>query len=91
MKLAIEVVFAIPGKQVVESLEVEAGTTLIEAIQQSGIMSGFSDFDAGTLKKGVWGRVQPDNYAVEEGDRVEIYRPLATDPKEARRKRANRR
>ncbi|MEM7253238.1 MAG: RnfH family protein [Pseudomonadota bacterium] len=83
----IEVAFARPERQVVRSLCVPAGTTLREAIQLSGIADEFPDEDLDSLTLGVFGEVRPDDSAVCAGDRVEIYRPLAVDPRAARHAR----
>jgi len=60
---------------------VAAGTSLAQALRQSGVV-----FDAG-LKVGIWGRVMPQDTLLRDRDRIEIYRPLTVDPKEARRLR----
>ncbi len=87
----VEVAFATSKEQHVLELNVEPGTTLIEAIILSNIMKDFPEFDIGQLKKGVWGEVKTDDYVVADRDRIEIYRPLIADPREARRRRARRR
>lgn len=67
----------------VERLEftVAAGTSLAQALAQSGVV-----FDP-ALKIGIWGRVMPLDTLLRDRDRIEIYRPLTVDPKEARRLR----
>ena len=80
-----EVVFATADKQVLLSLQVPAGTTAIEAVRQSGIESEFPDHDITQPDLGVFAQPVEHDYLVEDGDRLEIYRPLLADPKEVRR------
>ncbi len=86
--ITIEVAFGTAEQQEVIRLTVPMGTTLIEAVKQSGIRSRFPALDLDTLPKGVFGEHREHAYLVREGDRIEIYRPLQKDPKEARRIRA---
>jgi putative ubiquitin-RnfH superfamily antitoxin RatB of RatAB toxin-antitoxin module len=86
--LAIEVVYATPAEQVLIALEVPAGTTAGEAVVRSGILQRCPDLDAARLDLGVFGRVVPAATVLGDGDRIEIYRPLKADPKQARRRRA---
>lgn len=64
-----------------------AGATLIDAIRASGVLDRHAGLDLSRSKLGIWGRVQPADAPLRERDRVEIYRPLQVDPKEARRLR----
>lgn len=68
-------------------LELADGATLIEAIRASGLLQRHPDVDLGVLRTGIWGRAKPLEAPLRERDRVEIYRPLQVDPKEARRLR----
>ncbi len=70
------------------SLRVAAGATVLDTVRASGVLERFPTIDISTAAVGVWGRVAQLDTPVRQGDRVEIYRPLAIDPKEARRKRA---
>ena len=88
--VAIEVAYALPNEQVLIALTVPEGSTVEQAIELSGIKKRFPDTDFSTLKYGIWSRVVPVDQTVREGDRIELYRPLIADPKEARRARANR-
>lgn len=86
--LRVEVVYALPERQVLIALEVEEGTTALAAVERSGILRQFPQADLRRDGVGVFGkRVAPDTL-LREGDRVEIYRALIADPKEARRERA---
>ena len=84
----IEVAWGDPVKQILLALEVEAGTTLIEAIDLSGICEQAPEIEIDTARLGIFSRKKPPDFVLREGDRIEIYRPLIADPKEMRRKRA---
>ncbi len=84
----IEVAWGHPGKQILLALAVERGTTLLEAIELSGIREQVPQLEIDTARLGVFSRKKPPEYVLKEGDRIEIYRPLLADPKEMRRKRA---
>lgn len=71
-------------------LEVPEGCTLEEAIEQSGIRGEFPGLVIDPDAVGIFGRKAPMDEVLRDGDRVEIYRPLIADPKEARRRRAER-
>ena len=84
--MRIEVVYALPQSQERVLLDLAPGSTVLEAVQASGLQRRLRQIEFGRV--GVWGRpVSPDT-ALRECDRVEIYRPLTADPKEVRRKRA---
>lgn len=87
-KIKVEVTYAKADEQVLLGLEVEAGTTLHEAVERSGILQHFPEIEPGKAKMGIFGKLQKTDTVLREGDRVEIYRPLIADPKEVRRKRA---
>ena len=89
--LAVEVVYAARGEQVLVSLEVKPGTTVRQAIAQSGIAQRFPRVDLVHAKVGVFGKLVNPDCVLSAGDRVEIYRPLIADPKEARRQRVRHR
>ena len=84
----IEVVFALPTTATCLSIEVQPGCTAEQAVIQSGIIEKCPEIDANALTLGVWNRIVKANYELKDGDRIEIYRPLIADPKDARRKRA---
>ncbi|UBX49244.1 RnfH family protein [Providencia alcalifaciens] len=84
----IEVTYALPEKQFLLSVRVAEGTTIEEAIIASGILTLRSDIDLKKNKVGIYSRPAKLGDVVQEGDRIEIYRPLIADPKELRRKRA---
>lgn len=71
------------------ALTLPSGSTVLQALQASGLLERHA-LDAATAKVGVWGRVMSLTQVLRERDRVEIYRPLIVDPKEARRLRYKR-
>jgi putative ubiquitin-RnfH superfamily antitoxin RatB of RatAB toxin-antitoxin module len=84
----VEVAYALPDRQLIIPVNVDAGTTIGAAIVQSGIMIEFPELDVEFSKVGIFGKVATMQTVLHDGDRVEIYRPLIADPKEVRRKRA---
>ena len=89
-RIRIEVAYAKASEQRIVAAEVEPGTSLLEAVRQSGITEYFPDIDLEAPKLGIYGKEvpKPAEQAVQSGDRIEIYRPLIADPKEVRKKRA---
>lgn len=86
--LRIQVAYARPDLQHRVDLVVPPGTTIRAAIERSRIQSLFPEIDLAVNRVGVFGVLMELTTMVAEGDRVEIYRPLLGDPKEARRRRA---
>ena len=94
-QITVEVAYALPHKQKIISLQVEPGTTALEAARLSNIQREFPEIDLDTVKMGIFGQAlgtkglkKAPEHELQEGDRVEIYRQLISDPKEARRRRA---
>ncbi len=87
-QVLVEVAYALPDRQVMLSLHVAKGTTVEQAIRQSGITIRFPEIDLGRQSVGIFGKVVGLTHVLQAGDRVEIYRGLINDPKLARRKRA---
>ena len=87
-ELTVEVVYATPDRQQIFVVQVKSGSTIETAIDRSGVLDVFPEIDLLTQKVGVFSRQKKLSEEVFEGDRIEIYRPLIIDPKEARRKRA---
>ena len=81
--VSISVVYALADRQQLVKLTVEKGSTVAQAVERSGL--------AGELERGarlncaIFSRIVPLSHVVEEGDRIEILRPLIVDPKENRR------
>jgi hypothetical protein len=84
----VEVVYALSEAADAVSVELAPGATLGEAIAASGLLERHPEIDLRRQVVGVHGEVRPAGSTAVEGDRIEIYRPLALDPKEARRERA---
>ncbi|MEQ1543728.1 RnfH family protein [Methyloglobulus sp.] len=86
--IEIEVAYAKPEEQFIVTLNVSQGTTLQQAVELSGLLSRFPEISIPALKLGIFGSACKSEQVVKQGDRVEIYRSLIHDPKEARRQRA---
>nr|WP_201764955.1 RnfH family protein [Marinobacter santoriniensis] len=86
----VEVAYARPDKQEIIPVDVPEGTTALEAVKLSGITALFPEVDPDSNDMGIFGKVVKDPAAHElrDGDRVELYRPLKIDPKQARLNRA---
>jgi len=69
------------------TMTVSPGTSVLQALRASPWLSQFPEIDLQTVTAGVWGRRVPLSHALRDGDRVEVYRSLKVDPKEARRVR----
>ena len=87
--ILVEVVHARPEKQCIRTIQLAEGATLAEAIAASGIHDEFDDLVVDPERLGIFGQKASLDQPLRNGDRVEIYRPLIADPKEARRKRAS--
>jgi uncharacterized protein len=88
--LHIEIVYALPEWQVVIPLVIPAGTTIATAIARSDLRQQCPGINLTQLKTGIYGRLRPLDYVLSDGDRIELYRPLLIDPKQARVLRAAR-
>lgn len=92
-QISVEVAYATPAKQLIKTISVPRGTLAQEVVALSGIANDFADEDIANAKIGIFGKAligadAPDKYKMRAGDRIEIYRPLVSDPKEVRRRRA---
>ena len=87
-QIPVEVVYAKADEQALEQLLVPAGSTVESIIRQSGLLERFPEIDLAENKVGIFGKAAALSATPGEGDRIEIYRPLIADPKEARKKRA---
>ncbi|MBC9249415.1 RnfH family protein [Pseudomonas alcaligenes] len=88
--IKVEVVYALAERQCLLSLEVAPGVTAREAVLQSGLQEQFPGLDLASAPLGIFGKVlaKPQERVLQDGDRVEVYRPLLADPKEVRKRRA---
>jgi putative ubiquitin-RnfH superfamily antitoxin RatB of RatAB toxin-antitoxin module len=85
--IEVEVAYAEPDRQFLRRIVVPMGSSVADAISASGVEAEFG-IDASKLLTGIWSRLAPRTTKLEDGDRVELYRALRADPKEARRRRA---
>ncbi len=86
--MTVEVAYATPEEQVILSVTAAEGATVQQVIEASGILQHFPEIDLAENKVGIFSKICKLEQPVNEGDRVEIYRPLLIDPKEHRRQRA---
>ena len=84
----VTVMYAPAPRQVVQiSLTTNGTCTVLQALQQSGLLERFPEIDSHQTVLGVWGRQVALHHQLRDHDRVEVYRPLLVDPKLARRER----
>lgn len=86
--LNVEVVYADPDVEALIDVNVPVGTTVAEAITASAIAGRCPGVDFDHAAVGIWGKPVGRDHQLQDGDRIEVYRPLAMDPREARRQRA---
>jgi len=86
-KIMIEVAYALPDKQIIIPVLVSEGISVKQAIELSGILTKFEGIDLSSNLVGIFGKLTTLDKILRNLDRIEIYRPLAADPKEIRRKR----
>ena len=87
-KISVEVVLALPESQLLLTVSLPSGASAADALRQCGIHERLPDFDPQETPVGVWGQVVDYNHRLKDGDRVEVYRQLKIDPREARRQLA---
>jgi putative ubiquitin-RnfH superfamily antitoxin RatB of RatAB toxin-antitoxin module len=88
--MRVEVVYALADDQEVASVEVAEGATARDALDASGMLARHPEIDLQREKLGRFGRRIPPDAPLRDGDRIEILRPLAMSPMQARRLRARR-
>lgn len=86
--MRVEVVFALPERQSLMVLDVEPGTTALQAVLLSGVLTQYPDLEPAMLRLGIYSHAITHDTPLRDHDRVEIYRPLLADPKQVRRQRA---
>ena len=86
--MQVEIIYALPHQQDLLQLEVEQGCTVRQAILQSEILARYPEINLESISVGIFTKPVELEYNLAPNDRVEIYRPLTIDPKEARRQRA---
>jgi putative ubiquitin-RnfH superfamily antitoxin RatB of RatAB toxin-antitoxin module len=88
--MRVEIIYASADEQDVLEVDLDEGATALDAVHASGIARRRVEIDLARLQLGRFGRRIAPQALVQEGDRIEILRPLPVDPKEARRLRARR-
>jgi len=86
--LQIEIVYALPERQVLRRVSLQQGSTVEDAVLASGLRAEFPEIDV--MHVGIYGKAVSKDTILRDRDRVELYRPLKADPKEIRRARATR-
>jgi len=87
-EIAVSVVYALPDRATEIELRLPSGATVADALQRSGLARLHPEVDPLHCPVGIFGRRVQRYRVLADGDRVEVYRPLVADPKEARRRRA---
>ena len=87
-EITVEVAYARADVQRLYTLQVPVGTTVCEAIERCAVLREFAEIDLNQHKVGIFGKVTKLDQILRASDRVEIYRPLIADPKQARKLRA---
>ncbi|HVT32416.1 MAG TPA: RnfH family protein [Rhodanobacteraceae bacterium] len=85
--IRVEIAYAEPSRQFLRVLALPVGSTIADAIAASGLDAELG-IDSSQLDCGIWSKRAARDTELRDGDRVELYRALAADPKEARRRRA---
>ncbi len=85
--IALSIAYATPEAQQELDVVVPAGTTLQQALALLATENATTLHADEAVATGVWGKVRPPQYVLREGDRIEMYRALKADPKQARRAR----
>jgi putative ubiquitin-RnfH superfamily antitoxin RatB of RatAB toxin-antitoxin module len=86
--LRIELAYAEPERAIVKVLQVPGGSRVADALRQATLDPDFKDVDLANSAVGIFGVLARPDQVLKSGDRIEIYRALAADPKTARRARA---
>ena len=87
-QIAVNVVYAEPERQIVRRVTLPVGSTVMQAIETSGIAQAVAGLVIDPARLGIFSHKAAPGQLLGDGDRVEIYRSLTLDPKEARRRRA---
>ncbi len=83
--IRVEIVFAMPDRQWLRQLTVSTDDAAADIVSGCGLREAFPEFDFSSCVLGVWGHEIDAAAHVRDGDRIEVYRPLQVDPREARR------
>lgn len=83
----VEVVYALPDRQTLLTVQVPAGATVDDAVRRSGLFDRYPELALPGQRVGIWSRPVPWTEPVQAGDRIELYRPLKLDPSTTLRQR----
>ena len=86
--IRVEVIYALADRQDLVAVSLPEGSTVKQAIEQSGLLGKHPEIDLAKNKVGVFAKLSKLDTPLRDRDRVEIYRPLIADPKEVRKQRA---
>ena len=86
--IRVSVAYVGPEEEFFRAIDVPADSSVGEAVRRSGVLEACPEIDLDSHKLGIFGKLAKAEQRLAEGDRVEIYRPLIADPKEARKRRA---
>ncbi|MEM9243701.1 MAG: RnfH family protein [Pseudomonadota bacterium] len=85
--ISVEIAYARPDRQFLQTVDVLPNATIEDAIRTSNILNQFPEIHLDNISVGIFSKKATLNTRLSDGDRVEIYRPLLIDPKQARRQR----
>ena len=88
VQVEVQVCYALPDTAFLRTLSLPAGSILRQALEQSGLLLQHPEIDLAINLVGIHGKKKTLDTVLRAQDRVEVYRPLQADPKEARRRRA---
>ena len=86
--MQIGIAYAEAHQQVWLRIDIEEGSTILDAIEKSGILDKFPHIDLDRQKVGIFGKVSTLDNQVSEGDRIEIYRAITADPAKVPRRKS---
>lgn len=86
--MRVEVIYSLPEKSEIVPLDLPEGSTVMQALEASGLLVKHPEIDVKKNKFGIYAKLAKIDAVLRERDRVEIYRPLIADPKEVRKQRA---
>ena len=84
----VQLRYATPLREYYRELTLAPGTTIEQAIAQSGVLQDIPGIDLAVQPVGIFGKKRPLDTVLRDRDRIEIYRPLLADPKDSRRRRS---
>jgi putative ubiquitin-RnfH superfamily antitoxin RatB of RatAB toxin-antitoxin module len=85
--MQVEIAYAEPHCAIVKVLRLAPGSRVADALRMIAVDPDFAAVDLANAAVGIFGKLTHADHALQEGDRIEIYRPLSADPKAARRAR----